>query len=82
MVRFIWIIFKIGKGQTLASVYSLRPKIDATVSMPLEWTELQSNIVAKDFNIFNAVERIRNKKDIFAPVLRDGIDILNVISNL
>lgn len=70
------------KGQTLASVYSLRPKIDATVSMPLEWTELQSNIVAKDFNIFNAVERIRNKKDIFAPVLRDGIDILNVISNL
>lgn len=57
------------KGQTIASVYSLRPRPGAPVSMPLEWRELKPGLSPLDFNIFNAPARIRRKKDLFAPVL-------------
>ena len=42
-------------GQTLASVYSIRPKEFAPVSMPLNWDELQPGLKPTDFNIQNAL---------------------------
>jgi bifunctional non-homologous end joining protein LigD len=65
---------------TIASVYSLRPKQGATVSMPLEWDEVKKGLRMKDFTIFNAVERLESMGDIFKPVLGKGIDLGKVIA--
>jgi len=60
---------------TLASPYSLRPKPGATVSMPLNWEEVKKGLKMTDFNIDNAIARIREVGDIFKPVLGKGIDL-------
>lgn len=65
---------------TIASVYSLRPKPGATVSMPLQWDEVKKGLEMKDFTIFNALERIQSLGDIFKPVLGKGIDLAKVIA--
>ncbi|MBV6879651.1 DNA ligase D [Epilithonimonas ginsengisoli] len=70
------------RGQTLASVYSLRPKEGATVSMPLEWDEVKVGLKPSDFNIHNALKRLKEKSDLFKPVLGKGIDMLKVIKKL
>ena len=69
-------------GQTLASVYSIRPKEGASVSMPLEWEELKPGLRPTDFNIHNALERIKEKGDLFKPVLGKGIDMMKVLELL
>ena len=69
-------------GQTLASVYSIRPKPLAPVSMPLDWSELTFGLRPTDFNINNALERIQKKGDLFKPVLGKGIDMLKALENL
>ncbi|MEJ7625486.1 MAG: DNA ligase D [Ferruginibacter sp.] len=63
------------KGQTLASVYSLRPRIGATVSMPLLWKEVKSGLSPADFTIHNALKRIKKTGDIFAGIMGPGVDI-------
>lgn len=70
------------RGQTLASVYSLRPKNGAPVSMALDWKEVKSGLKPTDWNIENALARIEKKGDLFLPTLKKGIDMLNAIENL
>jgi bifunctional non-homologous end joining protein LigD len=70
------------RGQTLASVYSLRPKEGASVSMPLEWDEVKVGLKPTDFNIHNALERLKEKGDLFKPVLGKGVDMLKAIGKL
>lgn len=60
---------------TLAAPYSLRPKPGATVSMPLDWTEVKKGLQMKDFTIKNALERIKSVGDIFKPVLGKGVKL-------
>ncbi len=69
-------------GQTLASVYSIRPKPHAPVSMPLLWEEVKFGLKPTDFNIHNALERIKKNGDLFKPVLGKGIDMLKALENL
>ncbi len=47
-----------GKGKTMSSVYSLRPREKAMVSAPLEWKEVNNNLSPADFNIHTMPERI------------------------
>ncbi len=70
------------RGQTLASVYSLRPKNGAPVSMPIEWSELKAGLSPTDFNIENALGRVQTKGDLFKPVLGSGFDMLKAIESL
>lgn len=70
------------RGQTLASVYSLRPKNGAPVSMALDWKEVKSGLKPTDWNIENALGRIEKKGDLFLPTLKKGIDMLSAIENL
>ena len=65
---------------TIASVYSLRPKPGATVSMPLDWDEVKPGLQMSDFTIYNAVERVLEKGDLFKPVLGKGIDMEKAIA--
>jgi bifunctional non-homologous end joining protein LigD len=60
---------------TLATAYSIRPKPGATVSMPLHWAEVKKGLTIQDFNINNAIARLKEQGDIFKPVLGKGIDI-------
>lgn len=69
-------------GQTLASVYSIRPKRLAPVSMPILWEELNFGLKPTDFNIYNALERIKKNGDLFKPVLGKGIDMLKALESL
>ncbi|MBC7418319.1 MAG: DNA ligase D [Pedobacter sp.] len=66
-------------GATIAGPYSLRPKPGATVSMPLDWSEVKSGLKMKDFTIFNAIERLKKKGDIFQGVLGKAIDLEKAI---
>src|SRR5690554_3831293 len=70
------------EGQTVASVYSARPKPGATVSMPIEWSELAPDLSIQDFTIHNVLDRLSEKGDIFLPVLQESTDIEKAISKL
>jgi bifunctional non-homologous end joining protein LigD len=70
------------RGQTISSVYSLRPKPGATVSMPVKWTEVKPGLSPHDFNISNALKRIEKIKDLFLPVLGKGIDLAKCLKKL
>lgn len=67
---------------TIAAPYSLRPKPGATVSMPLYWEEVKKGLKMQDFNIHNAIERIKSEGDIFKPVIGKGIDLLKIVNKL
>jgi bifunctional non-homologous end joining protein LigD len=58
-------------GSTLASVYSVRPRPQATVSMPLNWDEVEAGATIDDFTLFNAPARVREVGDLFGPLLVD-----------
>jgi bifunctional non-homologous end joining protein LigD len=56
-------------GRTLASVYSVRPKANATVSTPVTWEEIEQGIELSDFTLRNVPERVREVGDLFKPLL-------------
>jgi bifunctional non-homologous end joining protein LigD len=59
-------------GRTLASVYSVRPQAEATVSTPITWKELKRGVRIEDFRIDNISERIRKMGDLWAPLLANS----------
>ena len=63
------------KGQTLASVYSVRPKPGAPVSAPLEWEEVKPGLHPSQFTIHNIFDRLKTKGALFKGVLGKGIDL-------
>jgi len=56
-------------GQTLASVYSVRPRPRAPVSTPVTWKEIERGIAIEDFRIDNVAARVARRGDLFAPML-------------
>jgi len=69
-------------GQTLACAYSVRPKPGATVSTPLEWTEVKHGLDFHDFTIRNTLARIKKKGDLFKGVLGKGISLEDALKKL
>lgn len=69
-------------GQTLASVYSLRPVTGASVSAPLEWKEVNHKLNPKQFTIENIFRRVKKKGDIFLPVLNESNSIEKALKML
>ncbi|WP_439581079.1 non-homologous end-joining DNA ligase [Dyadobacter bucti] len=69
-------------GQTLASAYSARPKPGATVSAPLEWSEVKHGLKMQDFTIKNMMKRVEEKGDLFKGVLGKGIDMKKALQRL
>lgn len=66
-------------GATIAGPYSLRPKVGATVSMPLTWDEVKPGLTMKHFTIFNTSDRLKETGDLFKGVLGKGIDLEKTI---
>ena len=60
-----------ASGQTVASVYSVRPRPGAPVSAPLTWEEL-GEVANGDITIINLWDRLQRYGDLFAPVVAGG----------
>jgi bifunctional non-homologous end joining protein LigD len=58
-----------GHGKTIASAYSVRPKLGAPVSTPLHWDELTAQITPRDFSMEVVLDRVAKHGDLFEPVL-------------
>ncbi|MFD2247846.1 DNA ligase D [Pontibacter ruber] len=69
-------------GQTVAAVYSARPKEGATVSTPLKWEEVKPGLHPSAFTIRNVPERLRKLGDLFEGVLGKGVDLEKCLKNL
>jgi bifunctional non-homologous end joining protein LigD len=71
-----------SKGQTVACVYSARPKPGATVSTPIYWEELKKGLSPSNFNIKNLFERLKTEGDLFKPVYEKGIDLKKTLAGI
>jgi bifunctional non-homologous end joining protein LigD len=56
-------------GSTLASVYSPRPRPDATVSTPVTWKEVEKGVRIEDFTIVNVPARVAGVGDLWKPLV-------------
>jgi bifunctional non-homologous end joining protein LigD len=71
-----------GMGRTTASVYSVRPKPGATVSLPLHWEELDDRLDRRALTMERTIGRIADEGDLFAPVLAGGQALDGAIERL
>jgi len=67
------------KGQTIAAPYSVRPRLHATVSTPLHWTEVNSDLHPENFHMNNTENRLTDVGDIWNGVLDKGINLSKVL---
>jgi bifunctional non-homologous end joining protein LigD len=56
-------------GRTLASIYSPRPRPEATVSTPVTWKEIERGIRIEDFTVMNVPARAARLGDLWKPLL-------------
>ena len=56
-------------GSTLASVYSPRPRPEATVSTPVTWKEIDRGVTIEDFTVRNVPARVAKVGDLWKPLL-------------
>jgi bifunctional non-homologous end joining protein LigD len=56
-------------GRTLASIYSVRPTVAASVSTPVTWREVEKGIEIGDFTLENVPARVRKLGDLWKALL-------------
>ena len=71
-------------GRTLASVYSVRPRPEATVSTPITWREVERGIRIEDFTVANVPARVETMGDLWKPLLaaRGRFDLKEYIASI
>jgi len=57
-------------GRTLASIYSVRPRAEATVSTPVSWKEIDRGLRIEDFTVKNVSARIARLGDLWKGLLQ------------
>jgi bifunctional non-homologous end joining protein LigD len=57
-------------GRTLASIYSVRPRPEATVSTPITWGQVQRGVRIEDFTMRNLPARVGKLGDLWKPLLQ------------
>jgi bifunctional non-homologous end joining protein LigD len=69
-------------GRTLASLYSPRPKPQASVSTPITWDELRAGARTEDFTLRNVPARLAAIGDLWAPLLaaRGRFDLTKLLA--
>ncbi|MFP4061126.1 MAG: DNA ligase D [Bacteroidales bacterium] len=68
-----------GKGKTMSSVYSIRPRPGATISTPIEWDELNKNLDPRQFHLGNIRERLAKTGDVWKGFFEQRINIEKVL---
>ena len=72
-----------GQGRVLVAPFSARAEPAASVSMPLEWSEVNGRLSNERFHLKNAVRRMqRRSADPMAEVLSDQPDLIRALSRL
>jgi DNA primase len=67
-----------AKGKTLASVFSVRPTISASISMPVEWRQLP-DIHPPDFTLLNVPDILSSNGDAWRYIYQKKQDLLKMI---
>jgi bifunctional non-homologous end joining protein LigD len=70
------------RGQTIAAPYSVRPKLGATVSFPLNWDELTPDLDMKDFHLKNVPELIKKRRNPWADIFTEKQDLKKALASL
>lgn len=71
-----------GKGKTMASIYSLRPREGATISVPLEWSEVNGRLNLKKFNLKTIGKRLEEKGDLWKDIFSDAVDLKEILKGM
>lgn len=72
-----------ARGKSVVAPYSVRPRAGATVSAPLEWSEVKrAKIRIQDFTIRNMLKRIEKKGELFKPLLKSRQTLKRAIAGL
>lgn len=71
-----------GRGKTMASVYSLRPRENAGVSTPLDWKEVNDSLNVTDFNLFTIGDRLKEKGDLWKDFFKKPLDLKALLKSL
>lgn len=70
------------KAQTVISPYSLRGNSSASVSTPLEWSEVKKGLDPTNFTLKTVPQRVEKIGDIFSPILGKGVNLLTAIKKV
>ncbi len=70
------------REQTVVPPYVARPVEAASVSMPLQWDELEGELRVADFTIANAPARVARAGDLFRPALERPQNLAPAIAGL
>jgi len=71
-----------GKGKTMASIYSIRPREGAGVSTPLDWSEVNYDLELDKFNINTLPDRLMAKGDLWKNLFADSLDLKSILKNI
>ena len=71
-----------GRGKTMASIYSLRPRPNLGVSTPLEWDELTDSFDMNNYNYFTILPRLAEKGDLWKDIMKEAMDLKAVLQSL
>ena len=70
-----------AKGKTIASVFSARPSVSATVSMPVKWKALD-NTLPSDITILTVPNVLKRHEEPWKDILERGQDLDKILDNL
>lgn len=71
-----------GRGRSVASVYSVRPRPGAPVSTPLDWDEVRPGLDPRDFPPEVVARRLVARGDLFQGALDDPQPLSDVIARM
>jgi bifunctional non-homologous end joining protein LigD len=72
-----------GRGKQLAAPYAARPVPGASVSTPLEWSEVDARLDVRAFNVRTVPKRLKKRKeDPLLPVLELEPDLERALALL
>jgi bifunctional non-homologous end joining protein LigD len=70
-----------AKGKTIASVFSARPSVSATISTPVKWEELD-DILPSDFTMLNVPDILKGHAEPWRDILVKGQDLAKILDTL
>lgn len=68
-----------GRGKTLPVPYSVRATLQASVSCPIEWQELQ-HIYPTDFTVHTVPDRLKEVGDLWSDILKQRKDLKKILN--
>ncbi len=69
-----------GKGKTMASVYSIRPRPGAMVSAPVSWDELHEGFDPRRFTLATMRRRLEKKGDLWQGIFKHRVDMKKILA--